>query len=318
LHRFLNDQPIKARPEGALRWFWRRARRHAASIVLGLSLVLTSAVLLIYLLSLNKPSPEENAHKLQQEALAALSRDLDLNKTVTLIGARGRPAYFRVRTDQKLANIVEATDGACMVQNWGHGLVELLPDPRLVRYRYSAEVQHAMLANHECRVGIYFAHSQQEDGETVAHFHCNVAFNDLFDVRRMGPAPGNDKGNSVGLQAHRQSWGGLINHKALVSKAATFFRPVSHYAADGALGPWRSIAVEVRPETIKVFWEGDCIATTPRAALMMCARPLIARPNRPLPANSPQFAPRGGLGLYVSLGVAMFRNVVVEPLGDEN
>jgi len=51
---------------------------------------------------------------------------------------------------------------------------------------------------------------------------------------------------------------------------------------------------------------------------MKSARPLSARPNQPLPDKHPQFAPRDGLGLFVSLGVASFRNVIVEPLGDEN
>ena len=315
LHRFLNDQPIKARPEGALRWLWRRSRRHAASIAVGLAVVLTSVVLLIFLLFLNKPSPEEKEHKIQQEALTVLSRNLDLKKNVTLIEERGRPGYFRWRSDEKPGKILSTQDGEFSVQNWEYGLVELLPDPRLQRYRFRAEVRHERQANQESRVGIYFAHSEHPDGETVAHFHCNVAFNDLVDVGGVKDANGNHQGNGVGLQAHRQPPGGLSNHKVYVNKADFFFIPAKPV---GAMGPWRRIAVEVRPETIKVFWEGNCIATTPHAALMMSARRLSARPDQPLPNNHPQFAPRDGLGLYVSLGVASFRNVIVEPLGDEN
>ena len=32
---------------------------------------------------------------------------------------------------------------------------------------------------------------------------------------------------------------------------------------------------------------------------------------------APRFAPRDGLGLYISRGLASFRNVVVEPIADE-
>ena len=312
LNRFLNDQAIKARPEGALRWLWRRSRRHATSLLLGLSVVLTSTALLIVLLILNKPSAEEREHKIQQEALTALTRDLDLKKKVTLIGDCGLPDYFRWRTDEKPGKMLAAPDGAFSVQNWEYGLVELLPDPRLERYRFGAEVRHERQAHQESRVGIYFAHSAHPDGETVAHFYCNVAFNDLVDVG----ANGIPKGNSVGLGVLRQSPTGLVvHHKAYVYKADTRFVPAKPI---GALGPWRRIAVEVRPGSLTVFWEGNRIATTTRATLMMSARPLIPRPNQALPNNPPRFAPRDGLGLYVSLGVASFRNVVVESLGNEN
>jgi serine/threonine protein kinase len=314
LQRFLNYEPIKARPEGLPRWLWRKACRHAASILLGLAAVITSVVLLLFLLHLNKPSPDEVATKLQQHALAALTQDLDLKKKVSLIGERGRPGYFHLITDNTPAKIVEASDGAFSFQDWEHGLVELLPDPRLDRYRFSAEVRHERQTNQESRVGIYFAHSKHADGATDAHFHCNVAFNDLVDVGAPGPN-GVHRGNAVGLQVHRQPPGGLINHKASVEKAEFLFLPARPV---GALGPWRKIAVEVRPETIKVFWEGNCIVTTPRAILMRTARPLSARPDKPLPANFPRFAPHGGLGLFVSLGVASFRNVTVEPIWDES
>jgi hypothetical protein len=45
---------------------------------------------------------------------------------------------------------------------------------------------------------------------------------------------------------------------------------------------------------------------------------LISKLKNPPLTTSPQFAPRDGLGLYISLGVASFRNVTVEPIGDEN
>jgi len=316
LHRFLNDQPIKARPEGALRWLWRRVRRHAGSIAFGLSVVLTSVVLLLFFLSLNKPSAAEKESRIQQEALTVLSRNLDLGKKATLIGEHGRPGYFRWRSDEKPGKILAAQDGEFSVQNWEYGLVELLPSSRLQHYRFSAEVRHERQANQESRVGIYFLHSEHPAGETVAHFHFNVAFNDLVDVGAPN-ANGVHRGNPVGLEAHRQAPAGLANiDKFYFSNAVAFFRPARPV---GALGSWRRIAVEVRPKTIILFWEGMRIATTPRDGIMTIGENwLISRPDRPLLTTKPQFAPRDGLGLYVSLGVASFRNVIVEPLGDEN
>jgi serine/threonine protein kinase len=317
LHRFLNDEPIKARPEGALRWLWRRSRRHAASLLLGLSVALALAILLIFFLFLNKPSPEERDRKVQQEALAALTQELKLKKNVTLIGERGQPGYFRWCSDEKPGKVLSTKDGEFSVQNSEYGLLELLPDTHLERYWFRAEVRHERQNYPESRVGIYFAHSEQPDGDNVSHFHCNVTFNDLSVV---GPEDenGNRKTNPVGLQVHRQFHrqpvGGLFNRKAYVLGAEHSFVPAR---AAGTLGPWRKIAVEIRPEAIKVFWEEKCISTTPRPTLMMSARSLIVRPEQPLPANSPRFAPRGSLGLYVGQGVASFRKVFVEPLGDE-
>ena len=56
----------------------------------------------------------------------------------------------------------------------------------------------------------------------------------------------------------------------------------------------------------------------PARPLIKSARPLSAWPNKSLPANSLLFPPGGGLGLFVSLGVASFRNVTIEPIRNEN
>jgi serine/threonine protein kinase len=309
LHRFLNDQPIKARTEGLPRWLWRRSRRHAASIAFGVAAAITSVVLVILLVSLNKPSPEEQENQRQQQALMALTQDLDLNKKVALIGEQGRAEYFLWRSDKIFGQIAPAPDGAFSVQHWEHGLVELLPDPRLQRYRFRAEVRHERQAHQESRVGIYFAHSDQLVAETVAHFYCNVAFNDLVAMERFD-ANQRQKGNFVGLQVHRQPPAGRIHHIVDVLEAGDYFAPARPV---GALGPWRKVLVEVRPKTIKVFWEGKNIANTARATLMISASSLTVMPDEPL-ATNPQFAPRGGLGLFVSQGVASFRNVTVEPI----
>jgi serine/threonine protein kinase len=316
LHRFLNDQPIKARPEGLPRWLWRKSRQYAGAIALGLAAVTTSVVLLLFLLFLNKPSPEELAEDRKKQALAKLTHDLDLNQKVTLIGERGPPGYYRWQSDENPdVKILANQDGAFTVQNWENGLVELLPDPRLQRYRFSAEVRHEQQAHQESRVGIYFGHSQRPHGGAVrlAHFHCNVAFNDLVDV---GAPDANrvPRGNAVGLQAHRQPPGGIVSAKSYFTQWDHYFIPAKPV---GVPGPWRKIAVEVRPESVQVFWEGRGTAPIPRPILMRYALPLATILNQ-LPENHPEYAPRDGLGLYVSLGVASFRSVVVEPLGDGN
>jgi serine/threonine protein kinase len=316
LRRFLNGEPIKARPEGLPRWVWRKSRRHAAGILLGLSAVITTVILVLFLLHLNRPpepSTEEEEERRQQAALAAHERNLDLAQKVTLIGERGRPGYSRWRSDTTLAKVVDAPDGAFTVQCWEHGLLELLPDARLQCYRFSADVRHEQQTNQESRVGIYFLHSGHQEGKRVAHFHCNVGFNDLVEVGTRD-ANGAHRGNAVGVQAHRQYPAGLIRHAFVYPTPEVLFTPARPV---GALGPWRKIAVQVRPKTITVYWEESNKVETPRDMLMIGAK-WLSRPELPPLRTEPQFAPRNGLGLFVSQGVASFRNVVVEPIGEDN
>ena len=248
----------------------------------------------------------------QQLALKAHTQALDLKKSVTLVPKRGPPEYFRWITDENNGKILSTEDGVFSIQNWGYGLVELLPDPRLERYRFCAEVRHENQATISSKVGIYFAESHHPDGQSVPIFHCVVAYNDLFD---MGPK--DEKGipnNCVWPEAHRQLPAGLANRDTVkATNAGILFRPAKAW---GGEGPWRQIEIEVRPETMKISWKDDLgerkNASIQRTTLMQKTGMWNSKETPVL------FPPRGGLGLYVSLGVASFRNVIVESLDDEN
>jgi hypothetical protein len=314
LHRFLNDQPIKARPEGLPRWLWRRSRRQARTIALGMAVLTTVVLLLLLLVQLNQPSSEELARIRQQEALTALTQELESKQKATLIGNQGRPNYFVVRTSQNPAKTVDAPDGAFTVQDWDHGLIELLPSCRLARYRFRAEVRHERQINFDSKAGIYFAHGEQRNGDTVAHSHYNLAFNDLVDVGAVN-ADNARRGNSVGLEGHCQPALGVDHYMVSLPNWVRLFAPARPI---GAPGPWRKIAIEVRPNSVKTFWEGNSIANTPRKELRTAEMLLNAMPG-PAPHDTrPKFVPGDGLGLFVSLGVASFRNVTIEAIGDEN
>jgi serine/threonine protein kinase len=317
LQRFTNAEPIKRRPEGWPRWAWRKMRRHASALMLGLSVILTSVVLALLILHLNKPSPEAEAEKRQQQALAAHTHDLDLKKNVTLIGERGRPGYFRWASNANLGKILSVADGEFTVQNRDCGLVELLPDPRHERYRFRAEVRHEGESSQESRVGIYCAHSQHPYGETVAHCHCNLSFNDLVDVAEI-PVKGNSAGNNVGLQAHCQFPMGVESYKNDFCPL-NYFRPARPV---GLWGPWRKLTVEVYRDDIKTSFKeknaNAITATVLRTSVEDYEQYIINKLNLTRPENQSLFPSRGGLGLYVAMGAASFRNVVIEPLGDDN
>jgi serine/threonine protein kinase len=304
---FLSDQPIKARPEGILRRVWRKSRRNVASLLLGLTALASLVALTIFLLTRSPPveniSPDDKETKRQQEALAAITHDLDERKSVQLIGEAGSPRYFRWRGDQSLGKILESPDGMFSIQHWEFGLVELLPDPSLESYRFSAEVRHEREPLHEGKVGLYFFHSEHPDGATSAHFYCTLAFNDLADQVHgiLGQNP-------VQLELHRQPPKGFHELAQILSPRFTF----APAKIVGKTGPWRRIAVEVRPQSVMISWEGEIKSPIARTILMGNSMQLI-KPNQQ-PPISPKFAPRDGLGLFVSQGVASFRNVVVDSL----
>jgi hypothetical protein len=282
--------------------------------LLGLAAIISSVVLAIFLLSRNPPagglSPDEIEAKRQQDALEVITRDLDAGKTVKLIGEGGGPAYFRWRTDDSLAKIPETPDGIFSVQHWEFGLLELLPDPRHDHFRFSAEVRHEREPLREGKEGIYFGHSEHPDGNTSAHFYCAVAFNDLIEQVAVNAVPNQNAKNTVRLEAHRQPPKGIYHDTADILGTNFLFTPA---VALGAPRLWRNLAVEVRPEAIEFSWEGKWIAKTTRANLMKSARTLLSGPDDPATMN-PQFAPRDGLGLFVTQGVASFRNVTIEPI----
>jgi hypothetical protein len=100
-------------------------------------------------------------------------------------------------------------------------------------------------------------------------------------------------------------------------------------ARGGGVGPWRKLAVTVTPERTQVYWEDQLIegklarvkplkrSELSRAKLTELSKPLMVEPLRPI-SDHPNFAPQGGLGLYVCRGAASFCLVTVEPLvGDD-
>src|SRR5262249_15711737 len=77
---------------------------------------------------------------------------------------------------------------------------------------------------------------------------------------------------------------------------------------------WRPVAVDVRPESITVRFDGKPL-TYPRAGLR--GLDMFARQLQVPGDESGRLDPRGGLGFYVSNSSASFRHVRVGPLPTE-
>jgi hypothetical protein len=97
------------------------------------------------------------------------------------------------------------------------------------------------------------------------------------------------------------------------------FRP-----AGGASPPWRRLEVVVTPEGIRASFEGQSLGMVTAAELLAKTHETQARlAKQPLVAPygtdwTPEFSPRGPIGLYMERGAASFRRVVVEPLSEKD
>lgn len=85
---------------------------------------------------------------------------------------------------------------------------------------------------------------------------------------------------------------------------------------------WRDLTITVTSEEVTAEWDGQTLHLNREeiaaavAAAMDRLRPLY--PEFPLLQSAqPQFAPRGGLGLYLYRGSASFRDVTVTPLTED-
>jgi serine/threonine-protein kinase len=292
LEHWLNHEPTRARPE---RWptrLRRTARRH---------LILTTVVALALLAAVLTPVVAYVRDPARQRE--GIERILRKGQPVTLIGQTGRPAWFQVRTDPNLTNAGSAEDGSFSVTAFELGLVELLSDPQVERYRFSAEVRQDKGEKRSDRVGIYFAHTQRTTaGGQVMHEFCGLNFDELHP-----PGPGSKSANSMRfiIRRYAELTKVPIDRTIYGSGWDQLFVRQPH--------TWRKIAVEVSPERIKAFWENQLVGELSRIELMKLAEDLISEPVA-LEDLKPDLPARGALGLYVFGATASFRSVVVEPL----
>jgi hypothetical protein len=75
-------------------------------------------------------------------------------------------------------------------------------------------------------------------------------------------------------------------------------------------GNWRTLAIEVHPNTIECFWDGRSTGKLFRQEIMDHREQVMGS----IHGLQPALSPRDGLGLCVANGCASFRRVIVEPL----
>jgi serine/threonine-protein kinase len=323
LRRWRNGEATRVRPWSWRRRLARRLRRHWKPIAATLFVILTVAA---FLFTFVWSSPEYRA----RQALFSVERAMRSGQRVVLVGPTGPPKWSRqvVDIDSRLS-----TNPASVFQIDADSpaLIELAPAAYHDRFRLSAELRTRTTKGKDCWSGIYFAHDQgpaNPDGFVerllvVRHRRNLLAYDVPDDDARGDPVNVHDF-----LLLSRDG----VTRLTSPSPFGVHFYKVNRTQMTE---PWRRLEVDVTPETIRARWreeDGSLQLIGPRnerrktvdairadslhkqtqwRAQELDKKQLIDVPRRI------EYNPRGALGLFVMHAVVDFRNVVYEPLPDD-
>jgi serine/threonine-protein kinase len=324
LERWLRQEPVRLGEEGRLRRLWWAVERHRRKLVAAamLLLALVGGFLLLPRLAPPDTGPGAAPAKKEREdpdkALREIAQELTQRKTVTLIGEKDPPRWSRWELNGGGSTERPTNDGAFAVSSVGTSLLTLVPDPRWVAYRFSAEVRHDFNPN-DGEVGLFFGFQDlARPGELTKATYYTLRFSDRGANARIVPRPNEEAFSNVIWHFRyfeRRPFGSPLSSDVLGVKRFTPALPI------GEPGPWRKLLVEVTGEAVRAKWgaapDGPLQLVRERTVpnlnkeLAVVQRGCPGLQGRPL-----RFAPRTALGLFVFNSTASFRRVILEALED--
>jgi serine/threonine protein kinase len=310
---FLANRPIKARPRPWYERAWRSARQHPGRIALAAVLLLGAAAAPFALDYFDPARPRREAqdpNRPRREAEATLAA----GKPLVLKGDEPLPGPFRWVYGGSGPPWRNPNERAINVESVDKGLLELVADPKTNHYRFSAWVRHETAAGLSS-VGLYFGYREWKNAQGSRRLTHYVLWFDDRGVTKEGKTSMFLNGELVVDMPNRVPIGGHVPF--LASKPFP-------QAPMERLGPWRRLEVTIRPDGVEAGWhevsrqpmELGRVATGQIGNAFRWHLDTLAK-NAKLPeaATMPSvFHPRGGLGLYVWSGRAVFRDVKLEPL----
>src|SRR5262249_7436328 len=274
------------------------------------------------------------------DPVAEIQKELAAGRPVTLVGETGLPRWHDWRLAAATLGASPTKDRACYFQTFEFSLLDIAPDPRIDRYRVTAEICHLIAEPRRQgeqrspgRVGLYFGADSQPaaDGRIVTTLFL-VIFSDEVPQPIAGQAeekPGVEVKTAVITPARLPGPAVVGIGKRPFTPAVTSRRPWP--------GDRRKIAVDITPDSVAVHWWEDP-KKAPTTVLLRTARPPAHAPRAPaltgdqtrawyagMNENIRKLVPEGGpvarpwhprmpVGIYANNSWVAFRNVVIEPL----
>jgi serine/threonine protein kinase len=301
LERWGRKEPVQARRRSWPVRAWRGVRRHAllSAVMLLAGFLGGAAFVAHYWLDPDRPRKEDQAK-------------IAGGKPVTLIGEMGPPRYSRLVPFEDMIVASTSLRRPFSFNSMGKGRLELLSNVPVPAYRFSANVLHERVVPDEggqgsSDAGIYFAYATK-DKESC---WCQLAFADRGDLTHIPDKAGktSEVELAIGHCVHESNPQLDFYQKHRIIKSLRFHPEP---------GTWRTLAVEVQPDSIRAFWgEGEesvQIGQITPAELLKLSGQRLQGLNGQGPKPQFEFDPQGGLGLFVNSGAAAFRDVVIEPL----
>jgi hypothetical protein len=238
---------------------------------------------------------------------ASLLREANQQR-VTLIGPNGPPKWSRWNRGEATAMIAPEADEPFSYMSFENGRLELLKAAPHPGFRFAAEVRHDRVINDYGEVGIYFGYVVRRTDEDVKCYWCDITFADRGRLARSSKGPDPQQKYSI-AELSLQRKAATKTFERMKTRAFKVFLSAE---ATGRAAVWRRLSVEVRPEKVNVFWEGQALHELSRAELRQLCQSWVVDNKVMVPEF--EFAPDGAVGLYVSQGKASFRHVTIEPL----
>lgn len=306
LERWTADQPLRTRPESLPGRSRRWIRHHpvAALLTLQCALILLFAPVAFWFFHPDRPRWE-------------LEYQLARGGPAVLIGRTGGPSWLHRRTPADVTGI--GADKAYWVQTWDVALVELLKNPGSRHYRIKAEVQHVR-GERLSEVGLYALHDHGQVGDVHVNSFVRVTFNDLVDrsippFKMLPPRKEHPGENLVYFSPRITFWKAQQEsnlHDISSGLPPHWFKPKGVGVASG---PWRQLTLEIDPQNVDGWFDGNFLGTLNIADLQRELDRQFQQSKKSGKLFFPaQLRPQSSLGLYVDRGMARFRNVIVEPI----
>jgi serine/threonine protein kinase len=306
LERWLRNERPQGTPSGLTRLgrTVRKKRHHFAGVGAILSIIAGFAL----------HNPDRAAERIQSE--------LAHGRPVTLVGTSGEPNWFRWQSGKFGTQTELGDDRAWTISSWNQALLELVPDPQVENYRFSAQVRHDK-SDRQGAVGLYFGHKQYHFSSFDLQFFTYLSFNGVSGnadslailpayVKRSAVAPG----NVVSLRSYlvfEPSDGNDFGRRLGLATGPSF------QPGGPNLTRWHDLEIVVTPSSVTCSWDDGQPFTVPTKRIQRTSDEHLETsalpPRAPLPRGFlPKYDVRGGIGLYVWRGSAAFRSVKITPL----